>query len=298
MTTTQTGQTAKRLRFGFKTAPQWTTYDDMLRVWQEADAVPELEHAWLFDHFMPLGNDPTGPCLEGWTLLAAYAARTERLRVGLMVTGNTYRHPAVLANMGATVDHISHGRLDFGIGAGWNELEHSSYGIPLYTPGERIRRLGEACEIIRLMWTESTPTFEGRYYQVHEARCEPKPVQKPYPPFVIGGAGEKLTLRIVAQYADIWNMPGGPADAYARKSAILDEHCAAIGRDPATIERSVQIGIDPTNFAAARDAAREYINVGVTHLILTLRAPYPEHIAHQLASEVVQPLQDEFGKQV
>ena len=301
MTTAQTGQTTnttQRLRFGFKTAPQWTTYDDMLRVWQEADAVPELEHAWLFDHFMPLGNDPTGPCLEGWSLLGAYAARTERLRVGLMVTGNTYRHPAVLANIGATVDHISHGRLDFGIGAGWNELEHSAYGIPLYTAGERIRRLGEACEIIRLMWTETTPTFEGRYYQIHEARCEPKPIQKPYPPFVIGGGGEKLTLRIVAQYAAIWNLPGGSTEEYARKSAILDEHCAAIGRDPTTIERSVQIGTDPTNFVAARDTAREFINVGVTHLILNLRAPYPDNIAHQLASEVVRPLQDEFGGQV
>src|SRR5215831_21286720 len=130
------------LRFGIKTSPQLTTYESMLRVWSEADRIPIFEHAWLFDHFMPiLGSDPTGPCLEGWTLLAAFAARTERLRVGLVVTGNTYRHPAVLANMGATVDIISNGRLDFGIGAGWNEMEHIAYGIPLFTPGERLRRL-------------------------------------------------------------------------------------------------------------------------------------------------------------
>ncbi len=141
----------KHLRFGIKTAPQNTTYEDMLRVWQEADEIPVIEHAWLFDHFMPIGNyDPAGPCLEGWSLLAAFAAQTKHLRLGLMVTGNTYRHPAVLANIGATIDIISHGRLDFGIGAGWNELEHTAYGIPLYKPGERIRRLGEACEVVKL----------------------------------------------------------------------------------------------------------------------------------------------------
>ena len=183
-----------KLRFGIKTAQQFTSYDDILRVWLEADNIPIIEHAWAFDHFIPLGPDPTGSQLEGWTLLGALAARTNRLRVGLMVTGNTYRHPAVLANIGATVDHISHGRLDFGIGAGWNELESNMYGIPLYTPGERIRRLGEACEVIKRLWTETVANFDGKYYQLKDARCEPKPVQKPYPPFVIGGSGEQLTL--------------------------------------------------------------------------------------------------------
>src|SRR5205085_1020158 len=136
--------TTRRLRFGIKTAPQRTTYDDILRVWQEADAVPIIEHAWVFDHFVPLGANPAGPCLEGWTLLAALAARTDRLRVGVMVTSNTYRHPAVLANMGATVDALSHGRLDFGIGAGWHEQEHAMYGIPLYgtLPAVRSRSYG------------------------------------------------------------------------------------------------------------------------------------------------------------
>ncbi len=278
------------LSFGVKTSPQWTTYDDMLRIWREADAIPEIEHAWLFDHFMPITGDPTGPCLEGWSTLAAFAALTERLRVGLMVTGNTYRHPTVLANIGATVDIISRGRLDFGIGAGWNELEHSSYGIPLPAAGDRIRALGEACEIIRRMWTEEAPSFEGRYYQVHEARCEPKPVQKPYPPFVIGGVGEKLTLRVVAQYADIWNMAGGPPEEFARKSVILDEHCAAIGRDPHEIARSVQPPVDYTNLTATREAVRSYIAVGATHVVLNLRPPYPENIVRRVTDEVVKPL--------
>jgi F420-dependent oxidoreductase-like protein len=286
-------QATRPLSFGVKTAPQLTTYDDMLRVWREADAIPEIEHAWLFDHFMPLGPDPTGPCLEGWSTLAAFAALTERLRVGLMVTGNTYRHPTVLANIGATVDVISRGRLDFGIGAGWNELEHRSYGIPLPTTGDRIRALGEACEIIRRMWTEEAPSFEGRYYQIHEARCEPKPTQKPYPPFVIGGGGEKLTLRIVAQYAQVWNMAGGPAEEFARKSAILDEHCATVGRDPATIARSIQVPVSYDDLAATRDAVRNYIAVGANHLVLNLRAPYPDGIVQRLASEVVRPLMGE-----
>jgi F420-dependent oxidoreductase-like protein len=282
--------TTHRLRFGVKTAPQNTTYEDMLRVWREADGIEVIEHAWLFDHFMPIAGDPTGPCLEGWTLLAAFAAQTERLRIGQMVTGNTYRHPTVLANMGATVDVISHGRLDFGIGAGWNELEHSSYGIPLYAPGERIRRLGEACEIIRRMWTEEAPTFEGRYYQIHEARCEPKPVQKPNPPFVIGGSGEQLTLRVVAQYADIWNFVGGSIESFHHKNAVLNEHCAAVGRDPNAIERSTQIAVNYGDLPATRAQTQAFIDAGITHIILNLRYPYPEGIVRRLADEVIAPI--------
>ncbi len=288
--------TGTKLSFGIKTAPQNTTYEGMLRVWQEADTIPIMEHAWLFDHFMPLGADPTGPCLEGWTLLAALAAQTKRLRVGIMVTGNTYRHPTVLANMGATVDVISGGRLDFGIGAGWNELEHSAYGIPLYAPGERIRRMGEACEVIKRMWTETAPDFDGQYYQLRGARCEPKPIHKPYPPFVIGGSGEQLTLRMVAKYADIWNFVGGSTETFRHKNEVLDNHCAAIGRDPAAIERSVQVLVDPDNLSNARDTVRDYITAGATHLILNLRAPYPQGIVHRLAEEVAEPLRQEMSQ--
>ena len=288
--------TGTKLSFGIKTAPQNTTYEGMLRVWQEADTIPIMEHAWLFDHFMPLGADPTGPCLEGWTLLAALAAQTKRLRVGIMVTGNTYRHPTVLANMGATVDVISGGRLDFGIGAGWNELEHSAYGIPLYAPGERIRRMGEACEVIKRMWTETAPDFDGQYYQLRGARCEPKPIHKPYPPFVIGGSGEQLTLRMVAKYADIWNFVGGSTETFRHKNEVLDNYCAAIGRDPAAIERSVQVFADPDNLSDARDTVRDYITAGATHLILNLRAPYPQGIVHRLAEEVAEPLRQEMSQ--
>ena len=283
-----------KLRFGIKTAQQFTTYEDILRVWTEADGIPSIEHAWAFDHFIPLGPDPTGPQLEGWTLLGALAARTERVRLGLMVTGNIYRHPAVLANIATTVDIISRGRLDFGIGAGWNELECSMYGIELYSTGERIRRLGEACEVIKLLWTQTVANFDGKYYHLEDARCEPKPVQKPYPPFVIGGGGEQLTLRIVAQYASVWNFAGGDVETFRHKSEVLDGHCAAIGRDPRAIERSIQWQINYNNMGEVRDDIRPYIEAGASHIILNLRAPYPERIVHTLAEEVVAPFQAEF----
>lgn len=280
-----------KLSFGIKTAPQNTTYQDMLRVWQEADSIPTIEHAWLFDHFTSLGNDPTGPCLEGWTLLAAYAALTKRLRVGLMVTGNTYRNPAVLTNMAITVDIISNGRLDFGIGAGWNELEHSMYDMPLYTPGERIRRMGEACEVYRLLCIEDRANFDGKYYHLKDALSNPKPIQKPYPPIVIGGSGEQLTLRMVARYANIWNFVGGSVDTFHHKNEVLDGHCTAIGRDPKTITRSIQTRVNYDNIAETRDGIKPYIEAGAAHIILNLTYPYPENIVHRLAEEIVAPLQ-------
>jgi len=285
-----------KLQFGIKTAQQNTTYENILRVWQEADSISIIEHAWAFDHFIPLGADLAGSQLEGWTLLGALAAQTERLRVGLMVTGNIYRHPAVLAKIGATVDIISHGRLDFGIGAGWNELECNMYGIPLYATGERIRRLGEACEVIKRLWTEAVANYDGKFYQLKDALCEPKPVQKPYPPFVIGGSGEQLTLRIVAQYANIWNFVGGSVDTFLHKIEVLEGHCASIGRDPSTIERSIQTIVNYDNLTETRDHIRPYIEAGATHLILNLRAPYPDGIVHRLAEEIAEPLRTQYDR--
>ncbi len=244
---------------------------------------------------MPLGSNPAGPCLEGWTRLPALAAQTQRLRVGVMVTGNTYRHPAVLAKMAATVDVITRGRLEFGLGAGWYEREHRAYGIPFHSTGERIRRLGEACEVIRRLWTQSVADFDGRYYQLREARCEPKPVQQPHPPVVIGGGGEQLTLRVVAHYADIWDCMTDSPQEYRHKSAVLDSHCAAIGRDPATIERSKHVFVDPTDLLAARSELRPYIEAGATHLILHVSAPYPVGIVQRLAEEVAEPLRTEYA---
>jgi F420-dependent oxidoreductase-like protein len=240
-----------------------------------------------------MATDRTSPRFESWTLLAALAARTartERLRLGVMVTSNTYRHPAVLANMGATLDVISHGRLDMGLGAGWNEPEHTAYGIPLPPTGERIRRMGEACEVILRMWTQDAPHFAGRYYELRGARCEPKPLQRPHPPLVIGGSGEQLTLRMVACYADIWNMDNGSVEEFAAKSAVLDQHCAAVGRDPAAIERSIQVRVNPDQPEAARTAVRAYLAAGASHIVLVLPLPFRTGMAHRLAAEVAAPL--------
>ncbi len=276
-----------KLRWGIKTSPQHTTYEALLKVWREADRTPAFEHAWLFDHFAPIQGDVDGPCLEGWTVLAAFAAVTERLRLGLMVTGNTYRHPAVLAKIAATVDVISNGRLDFGIGAGWNVYEHESMGIPLYQPGERIRRLGEACEIIKGLFTQPTFDFDGRYYQLKDARSEPKPVQKPWPPFVIGGSGEQLTLRVVANHADIWNYTGGSVEEFRHKVSVLHGHCAAGGRDPDDIVLSYQHRLRADDLASSVGELQGFVDAGATHIVLVLPAPYPDGIVARVAEEVI-----------
>jgi F420-dependent oxidoreductase-like protein len=273
--------------FGIKTAPQHTTYAAILRVWKEADENPAFAHAWLFDHYAPIHSDVSGPCLEGWTTLAALAAETSRIRLGLMVTGNTYRHPAVLASIAATVDVISNGRVDIGIGAGWNEYEHASMGIPLYAPGERIRRLDEACQILKQLFTQELTTFDGRYYQLKDARREPKPLQKPHPPFVIGGSGEQLTLRVVAKHANIWNFVAGPVEEFQRKVGILQEHCKAVGRNFDTIDLSTQVRVDYDDLSSARERTQSFIDAGATHFVYTLTYPYPADIVARLADEVV-----------
>jgi F420-dependent oxidoreductase-like protein len=276
-----------KLTFGIKTVPQHVTYEAMLEVWREADSIPGIEHAWLFDHFAPINSDVNGPCLEGWTVLAAFAAETKRLRLGLMVTGNTYRHPAVLAKIAATVDVISSGRLDLGIGAGWNVYEHESMGIPLYAPGERIRRLGEACDIIKSLFTQHTTDYDGRYYQLKDARSEPKPVQKPYPPFVIGGSGEQLTLRVVAKHADVWNFGGSDPEQFKHKQSVLRQHCEAVGRDFSEIALSIQSTVFPDDLQKTTDTLQALVDVGATHLVLNIRPPYTERIVTRLAEEVI-----------
>lgn len=275
------------ITFGIKTAPQHTTYDAMLKVWKQADDNPAFDHAWLFDHYAPIFSNVDGPCLEGWTTLAAFAAETSRIRIGLMVTGNTYRHPAVLASIAATVDIISNGRLDIGIGAGWNEYEHSSMGIPLYAPGERIRRLDESCQIIKQLYTQDVTTFDGRYYQLKEARREPKPIQKPHPPFVIGGSGEKLTLRVVAKHANVWNFVNGTVEEFQRKVGILKGHCEAVGRDIDTITLSTQVRVNYDNLNEATERTKTFIDAGASHFVYTLSHPYPDDIVARIADEVV-----------
>jgi alkanesulfonate monooxygenase SsuD/methylene tetrahydromethanopterin reductase-like flavin-dependent oxidoreductase (luciferase family) len=292
------------LSFGIKTSQSSITYDEIDRIWQQAEEVEVFEHAWLWDHLVPLRGDVGGAALEAWTLLAALAARTTRLRLGIMVTSNRIRPPAVLAKMAATVDVISGGRLVFGIGAGGSAVadpgalamvrrEFDAYGIDIVSPGEAVAALGEACTIVKRLWDEDQPfDFDGRCYRLAGAVCEPKPVQRPHPPIMIGAGGERLALRVVAEHADIWNCPTrGSVEEFRHKSAVLDEHCAAIGRDPSEIIRSVQILVrcaDPAAPAAARETLLGLIDAGARHLVLAAIPPFPS--VRWLADEIVAPV--------
>ena len=287
------------LSFGIKTSQMGLSYQEILRVWREADQIPVFEHAWLWDHMVPLRGDITGAALEAWTLLAALAAQTARLRLGVIVTSNRLRSPTVLAKMAATVDIIAGGRLVFGIGAGGSRVaggnpavrEFEAYGVPLVPPGEAVRDLAQSCAVIRRMWTEDEPfDFHGHSIALRGAVCEPKPVQKPHPPILIGGAGDRV-LRIVAEHADIWNYPGPPSAEYRQKSQALDEHCAAIGRDRRDVVRSMQTIVrcdDPQAPAATRALLLEMIDAGVTHLVLA--AVLSGRPLRWLADEIIEPV--------
>ena len=225
------------LRIGLKNSGQDTTVEQLEAVWRIADE-GGFDHVWDFDHFASIGaGGPDRPVFEGWALQAAMAASTKRVRIGCMVTGNTYRHPVVLAKLATTVDHLSRGRLEFGIGAGWAEIEHRMYGLEGLE--NRVGRLSESLRVIRSLWTEERTNFEGRYYRLADAIANPKPVQRPHPPIWIGAGGDQ-TLKLVARHADVWNVSNVGRDDPSEVVAKLDAACAAIGRDPAEIRRSQQ----------------------------------------------------------
>ncbi|WP_329056080.1 LLM class flavin-dependent oxidoreductase [Amycolatopsis sp. NBC_01488] len=280
-------------RFGILTAPMNVGYDDIRRVWREADTVPEIEHAWLFDHLMPIGGDPDGPIFEGWTLLSALAAQTERLRLGLLVTSNRFRPPAVLAKIATTVDIVSGGRLDFGIGAGSRpshplaRREYDGHGLPYHSQDDAVAALAEACTVIRRLWTENAPfDFDGEHVQLKGAFGNPKPVQA-HPPIMIGGRAS-ATLRVVAEHADLWNIPGGgDIDDLAGRSRLLDRYCAEIGRDPASITRSIFLPVDYDKPAATREKIDEAVGAGFGHVVLGLGNPYPDGVVRWVADELI-----------
>lgn len=272
------------MRFAFKTAPQNTNWADMLAIWKEADGIDLFESGWTFDHFYPIFSDSTGPCLEGWTTLTALAQATTRLRVGVLVTGMHYRHPAVLANMAATLDIVSGGRLEIGIGAGWNEEESGAYGIDLGTPSQRSDRFEEGCEVIVNLLSQETTSFSGSYYQLKGARCEPKPVQQPHPPICIGGNGERRTLRTAAKFAQHWNFVGGTPQEFAHKRDVLHEHCAAIGRDPREIVLSSHVRLDASGDpGSVVDAAGALAAEGCDLAIVVLPPPHDPRVLTPLA---------------
>jgi alkanesulfonate monooxygenase SsuD/methylene tetrahydromethanopterin reductase-like flavin-dependent oxidoreductase (luciferase family) len=279
--------------FGIATAQMQVGYQDIEAVWREADAIEEIEHAWLFDHLMPIGGDPDGPILEGWTLLSALAARTSRLHLGLLVTSNRFRPPAMLAKIATTVDVVSGGRLAFGLGVGSRPghplalREYLAHGIPFQETAYAVGSLAEACTVIRRLWTEPEPfDFDGTYVQLTGAFGNPKPVQRPHPPILLAGRSPAV-LRIAAEHADIWNIPGSDLADATRRSAVLDRYCTEIGRDPATLVRSMPLGVDYDHPERTRQAIADAVGAGFRHIVLSVPSPYPAGVARWVADELI-----------
>ncbi len=274
----------KPLRFGLKNSGMATTIQGLKDVWRIADEAG-FDHVWDFDHFASIGADGTDrPIYEGWMLLAAIAASTKRVRFGCLVTGNTYRHPAVLAKMAVTVDHLSGGRLEFGIGAGWAEAEHQMYGIEGLD--HRVGRLRESLEAIISLWTRERTTLQGRYYHFDNAIGNPRPIQKPHPPIWIGAGGDQM-LSLVARYADVWNVTGvSTGEAAAELGRKLEEACQKIGRDPAQIRWSAQYVWDGRERTALIDRISRYAEAGFTEHIINCQGPDHGRVAAAAAESL------------
>lgn len=288
------------LRFGIQTAPQNVTIDELRDCWRTADRAG-FDIAYVFDHFIPIFSDENGDCLECFTTLTALACVTERIRVSTLVVGAGFRHPAVLANICSTLDVVSGGRFELGIGAGWWEREYRAYGIEFPPIGRRIRMMEEAIKVIRALCTEDAPGFDGRYYQLEDARMSPKPVQKPCFPIFIGGRGEQLTLRAVARLGDGWNIIGTNVEEFERKLGILHEHCEREGRDPAEVRTSVAMrfsGFQPLppgtpaggaihgTIAEMQEQVGRLVEAGANEVTLSMRAPYDLDGLERFANEV------------
>jgi F420-dependent oxidoreductase-like protein len=284
------------VRFGIQTPQEGATYEALATHWREADALG-YDSVWLDDHFYGVVRPPGESQMEAWTLLVALARETCRIGVGILVTCNSYRSPALVAKMAATVDVLTNGRLLHGIGAGWYQSEYEGYGYAFPAIGVRLGQLDEALRVQKLLWTEERPSFAGRHYRLQEAWCNPKPVRRPHPPILIGGGGERVLLRLVARHADVWNN-GGSVEEFRHKLAVLRRHCETEQRDYHTIEKSwfgnvivdgdagrararlervaAAWGMPPEQMEARAlagtperilERVREYVALGVTHFI-------------------------------
>jgi alkanesulfonate monooxygenase SsuD/methylene tetrahydromethanopterin reductase-like flavin-dependent oxidoreductase (luciferase family) len=275
----------------------WNLADDNRRFLRALS--PAFSTFWIADHLQIYG----APSLECWTMLCTYAAEFPRLQCGTIVLGQSYRNPALLAKMAASFQVLNGGRLILGIGAGWKEDEYKSYGYDYPPPATRIGQLDETIQILKEMWTGQPATFEGRYYAIHDARSDPAPT--PIPPLLIGGGGEQLTLKIVAKYADWWNLPYGPVERFRQKLDVLREHCQRLGRDPSTLRLSylarISVATDPADVTRhprtytvagtpeeVAGELQQFIDLGVTHVMVHF-ADFPEYRGFDLFQEQVIP---------
>ncbi len=227
------------VQFGVVLPQYGVGYDLVLRVAKESERLG-FDSIWVEDHFIPWYLPADHPTLECWTTLSALAAQTEKVRIGTLCSCASYRHPSLLAKMAATVDRISKGRLELGIGAGWYAEEYNAYGLTFPSPAERIARLKETVQLIRAMWTSDRATYNGRFYSLNQAVCKPEPAQKPHPPIWMGGGGEKRMLRVIAEAADAWNWGAMTLQEFTRKSQLLDEHAKKVRRGLAPLRKSLE----------------------------------------------------------
>jgi len=310
-----TGIGIRAPRFGIQLQAQRTTWDHYLEALKAVEACG-FDAVWNFDHMLPFAGPDDASCFDTLTTLAAMAASTSRIRLGSLVNGVLYRDPATLAKSAATIDQISHGRLEFALGAAWAEREFHAYGLPFPPVKERMGRLEEALQIVRQLWFQHRTTYEGRYYSLHDAPCEPKPVQVPHPPILIGGLG-RTTLRIASRHADIWNGVASPARC-AQAIDTLRGFCGEIGRNFEEIELSAHpnLSIARTHEAAeagARamasaiehnldeerdrwligtpdevvEALQRYVDVGISYWVMAIGAPFNLEGLELFASEVI-----------
>lgn len=281
------------MKIGFKTSQTNVDWPNLLATWELGDELAVFDSAWIFDHFVALG-ERDGGCHEAFVTLAALAARTKRLQIGHLVLGNTYRHPALTAKSGATMDHVSSGRFVLGLGAGWHEEEHAMYGMDLPPIGERITMLASATRLIKELWrSPSGLTLDAPPYAFRDAVCDPPPLTPGGPPIWLGTQGLRRGLRIVAEQADGWNQTGDPSTFIEKRDALM-RHCEAVGRDPGEIEISAQAFVRD-GYPAALEVAAQYLRQGANHVMLVMAADQGPDGLQRLAHEVAEPLREQFG---
>lgn len=295
------------LAFGVHTGLQGTNVDGLRELWQRIEMAG---FTWIsiWDHFYAADASGSAQCLEAVAMHAALVGATQNVRCGSLVYSVGYRHPAVLANTMATLDHLSNGRITLGMGAGWHQLEYDAYGIPFPPAAIRLQQLEEGIRCVRGLLTEESVDFSGTHFNLRAAQCEPKPLQNPLPIW-IGGGGEKVTMRIAAQYADGWNVPFVSPDEFKRKVGVLNEHCERLGRDPSTVTKAVNVGIGAnedeleTQFGAMKNFIKggsimgsademtnkvgEYGDAGAEWVILAARAPFQTDTMERFAADVM-----------